>query len=135
MEPVVLFITPHERDVDEVADILISADLPMEHACCLAEARSKLARGRFKVVLTEAELRDGKWTDVMSFARQRDPGVQVIVTDPFADVRFWAEAINLGAYDVLAQPFEGSEVVRILASASGVGSRLAERPAAAAYFG
>ena len=134
MEAFVLFITPHERDVDEVAGILDSADMPMEHAYCLTEAKSRLERNKYKVVLTEAQLQDGGWTDVLCTARRLDPTVQVIVTDPFADVRFWAEAINLGAYDVLAQPFEGSEVVRILSSASGLEARQADR-AAAAYFG
>jgi hypothetical protein len=38
----------------------------------------------------------------------------VIVTDPQADARFWAEALNVGAYDLLAQPFYEPEVRRIL---------------------
>ena len=42
---------------------------------------------------------------------------EVIVTDPQADARFWAEALNLGAYDLLAQPFYAPEVRRILYNA------------------
>ena len=41
----------------------------------------------------------------------------MIVTDPQADARFWAEALNLGAYDLLAQPFYEPEVRRILYNA------------------
>jgi DNA-binding response OmpR family regulator len=37
----------------------------------------------------------------------------LIVTSRLADDRLWAEALNLGAYDVIAKPFEASEVVRI----------------------
>ena len=33
------------------------------------------------------------------------------------DARFWAEALNLGAYDLLAQPFYAPEVRRILYNA------------------
>jgi 5,10-methylenetetrahydrofolate reductase len=43
--------------------------------------------------------------------------VEVIVTDPQADARFWAEALNLGAYDLLTQPFYEPEVRRILYNA------------------
>ena len=41
----------------------------------------------------------------------------MIVTDPQADACFWAEALNLGAYDLLAQPFYEPEVRRILYNA------------------
>jgi len=37
----------------------------------------------------------------------------LIVTSRLADDRLWAEALNLGAYDVIAKPFDAAEVVRI----------------------
>ena len=45
-----------------------------------------------------------------------DPPV-LIVTSRLADEYLWAEALNLGAYDVLAKPFDASEVIRVLYSA------------------
>ena len=36
----------------------------------------------------------------------------LIVTSRLADDRLWAEALNLGAYDVLAKPFNHDEVLR-----------------------
>jgi DNA-binding response OmpR family regulator len=36
----------------------------------------------------------------------------LIVTSRLADEKLWAEALNLGAYDVLAKPFDLSELVR-----------------------
>jgi FixJ family two-component response regulator len=39
------------------------------------------------------------------------------VTSRLADEYLWAEALNLGAYDVLAKPFDTSEVMRVVASA------------------
>jgi DNA-binding NtrC family response regulator len=36
----------------------------------------------------------------------------LIVTCRLADERLWAEALNLGAYDVLAKPFDRDEVLR-----------------------
>jgi len=46
-------------------------------------------------------------------SHQPDPPL-VIVTSHLADERLWAEALNLGAYDVLAKPFDAIEVGRIL---------------------
>jgi DNA-binding response OmpR family regulator len=36
----------------------------------------------------------------------------LIVTSRLADEKLWAEALNLGAYDVLAKPFDRQELVR-----------------------
>ena len=43
--------------------------------------------------------------------------LRLIVTSRLADDRLWAEALNLGAYDVLAKPFERMELVRSVSSA------------------
>jgi FixJ family two-component response regulator len=36
----------------------------------------------------------------------------MIVTSRLADDRLWAEALNLGVYDVLAKPFDRTELIR-----------------------
>ena len=41
----------------------------------------------------------------------------MIVTDPQADARLWAEVLNRGGYDLLTQPFYAPEVRRILGNA------------------
>jgi DNA-binding NtrC family response regulator len=80
----------------------------------LQQARAKLQQDDYGVILTEAALPDGIWLDALCLARQLPQELEVIVTDPQADARFWAEALNLGAYDLLAQPFYEPEVRRIL---------------------
>ena len=52
----------------------------------------------------------------MLFRSLPDPPV-LIVTSRLADEYLWAEALNLGAYDVLVKPFDASEAVRVLDSA------------------
>ena len=41
----------------------------------------------------------------------------LIVTSLLADEHLWAEALNIGAYDVLAKPFDRKEVIRIFSLA------------------
>jgi DNA-binding response OmpR family regulator len=41
----------------------------------------------------------------------------LIVTSRTADERLWAEALNLGAYDVLAKPYNQAEVIRVVSLA------------------
>jgi hypothetical protein len=51
---------------------------------------------------------------VLHVARESPRELEVIVTDPLGDARLWAEALNLGAYDLVAQPYYPPEVRRIL---------------------
>src|SRR5450755_3369764 len=97
--------------------MLDERSLPIVHASCLKDASNKLETENFQVILTEADLEDGNWIDALRLARRS--GAELVVTHPWADASFWAAAINLGAYDVLAQPFQRTEVRRVLASASG----------------
>jgi DNA-binding NtrC family response regulator len=97
--------------------MLQTVPVEMDHADCLRQARIKLQQDEYSVILTEAALPDGRWLDLLNLAGEIPHGPQVIVTDPHADARFWAEALNLGAYDLLPQPFYEPEVCRILYNA------------------
>jgi DNA-binding NtrC family response regulator len=91
--------------------------LGCEHARDLEEARARITDRPCAAILTATRLSDGSWLDVLNVARDLLPEVPVIVTDALADTRFWAEALNLGAYDVVVQPFSEAEVRRILGNA------------------
>jgi DNA-binding NtrC family response regulator len=97
--------------------MLHSLPITVDHVETLQQARAKLQQDDYGVILTEAKLPDGNWRDALHLARQYPLEPEVIVTDPQADGRFWAEALNLGAYDLLAQPFYEPEVRRILYNA------------------
>jgi two-component system response regulator PilR (NtrC family) len=97
--------------------MLHALPLVLEHVETLQHARAKLQQEDYDVILTEAALPDGKWLDALHLARESPRELEVIVTDPHADARFWAEALNLGAYDLLTQPFYEPEVRRILYNA------------------
>ena len=63
-------------------------------------------------------------------ARKRPGESEVIVTDPHADARLWSEALNMGAYDLVSQPFYEPEVRRILYYACARASAETHRVAA-----
>jgi DNA-binding NtrC family response regulator len=91
--------------------------LVLDHAGSLQHARTLLRQADYDVILTEARIPDGCWKDALHLARECPRELEVIVTDAHADARLWAETLNLGAYDVLAQPFYQPEVRRILYNA------------------
>ena len=125
----VLFVSPHREDATVLSRMLSSLPVPLEHVADLKRARATIQTEPYQVILTEAALPDGTWQDVLDMARVVKPAPAVIVTDASADARFWAEALNLGAYDLIAQPFATAEVRRILSYAC---SRLSNKSRVAA---
>ncbi|HUJ21415.1 MAG TPA: response regulator [Bryobacteraceae bacterium] len=113
----VLFVSPHREDASALSRMLASLSMPLDHAADLAHARAQIRNAAYQVILTEANLPDGTWLDVLDLAREFTPESEVIVTHRTADARFWAEALNMGAYDLIAQPFATAEVQRILSNA------------------
>jgi DNA-binding NtrC family response regulator len=113
----VLFVSPDREDAAALSRMLSSLSVQIEHVADLAHARAKIRNGAYQVILTEANLPDGTWQHVLDLARRVCPDTQVIVTDTGADARFWSEVLNMGAYDLIAQPFEAGEVQRILCNA------------------
>lgn len=113
----ILFVSGHPDDARRLSRMLHSLPITVDHVETLQQAHAKLQQDDYGVILTEAALPDGKWPDALHLARECRQEPEVIVTDPQADACFWAEALNLGAYDLLAQPFYEPEVRRILYNA------------------
>jgi DNA-binding NtrC family response regulator len=113
----ILFISGRQEDARQISQMLQSLPLALEYAETLHHARAKLRQTEYEVVLTEAKLPDGNWLDVLHLVRACPQDLEVIITDPQADARLWSEALNRGAYDLIAQPFYEPEVRRILHNA------------------
>jgi len=118
----VLFVNPNAMDCQPLEEIfresgwkgLIKAGCTPTNCVSLASALSELRNGQFAIVLWNDALSGGTWRDGLEqISRLPDPPL-FIVTSRLADERLWVEALNLGAYDVLAQPFDAMEVRRVL---------------------
>jgi DNA-binding response OmpR family regulator len=73
---------------------------------------------------------DGNWNTILLGLRELPDPPSVVVVSRFADEHLWAEVLNLGGYDVLATPFDRSEVLRVLYLAWTAREReLRQRPA------
>ena len=57
------------------------------------------------------------WVYLLELLNRRCPAPRLVLTDRHTDDFMWAEALNLGAWDVLAQPLDSGEVFRVLTSA------------------
>ena len=69
------------------------------------------------MLICEAGLGDGTWRDLLEDTARLAHVPLMIVTSRLADDVLWAEVLNLGGYNVLAQPFDSREVFRVVGNA------------------
>jgi DNA-binding response OmpR family regulator len=113
-----LSVSPIEQDHDALDRALRHPKWRIHKALSLPSAVAALLRKtRIPLVVCERDLLPGTWKEMLRHVTLLPQPPHLIVTSRFADDRLWAEALNLGAYDVLAKPFDHAELNRILASA------------------
>ncbi len=83
----------------------------------LGSAAGILAEQDVAIVISECNLFPDTWRTVLEYVSALPDPPLLIVASRLADERLWAEALNLGAWDVLAKPFDKQEVRRVLATA------------------
>ena len=113
----VLSVSPLQHDHDTLASLLGGDHWRLYDALSLRSASVFLRAHIVPLVICEADLLPGTWTQLLDEIRLLSLQPLLIVTPRIADDYLWAEALNLGAYDVLAKPFDLTEVTRILSSA------------------
>jgi DNA-binding response OmpR family regulator len=112
-----LLIGAYEKDRLLVHEIFRKSGWRLFEAHDRRKAMDCLQRNPVHVVIAESDVPKWNWKSVLHDLRQLRKPPQLIVTSRNADDYLWAEALNVGAYDVLAQPFERDEVERVVASA------------------
>ena len=113
----VLSVSPLAEDYFSLQAIFNHSKRALYRADSLASALAIIRRWEVGVVICERNLSPGTWIDLLEGLRPLPDAPPLIVTSRLADEKLWAEALNLGAYDVLAKPFEIRELVRSVNSA------------------
>lgn len=119
----VLSVSPIEEDHSALSRVLKNAHCPdfqwfVQTSSSLSDALDILEKLKPEVVVCERDLENRNWLDLWERAATLPNPPSVIVTSRLADDHLWAEALNLGAYDVLGKPFNSAEVLRTLSQAS-----------------
>jgi DNA-binding NtrC family response regulator len=113
----VLSVSPIRDDHDILGRVLNRKNWIIQRADSLASGVAKLRQNRAPVVISEQDLLPGTWREVWAEAARLPIPPFFIVTSRLADEYLWAEALNIGAYDVLAKPFDAVEVNHVVSLA------------------
>jgi DNA-binding response OmpR family regulator len=113
----VLLVSPLDDDHRFLTQILRHSKWKYFVARSRAEALTFLRDNTVPVLICEADLGDGTWRDLLEDTSRMEHIPLLIVTSRLADDVLWAEVLNLGGYNVLAQPFDSREVFRVVGNA------------------
>lgn len=124
----ILMVGLSDKDRAGVCRSLTGEKLEVLSALDCRTARARLADGPRPVVITEVNLPDGTWKDIVALSRQLSSPPAVIVASRLADERTWAEVLNLGGFDLIPTPLDCQETARIVLAAQRQWNREASRP-------
>jgi DNA-binding response OmpR family regulator len=108
----VLLVSPFLPDRIALRNILGHSSWAIHEASTCCEALALARQHDCDVAICQRELPDGDWKALFEELGKLPVPPNLIVTSRLADDELWAEVLNLGGYDVLAQPFEPEEVYR-----------------------
>jgi DNA-binding NtrC family response regulator len=124
----VLLVSPFDEDHLHLRAILRHSNLQQHSVRDRVGAIAFLRENTTPVVICESDLPDGTWRDVLAHFDAMALPPMLVVTSRFADEHLWSEALNLGAYNVLAKPLSTKEVFHVVDSAFAAWKQVRAHP-------
>ena len=112
-----LLTSRNAEDFAHLTRLLQGLNWTVYHASTTWQALECLESCEVAVLVSELELADGGWREILRAAMALPHPPMVVVSSFHADGDMWAEALNLGGYDVLTMPIEEREALHVITSA------------------
>jgi len=97
----ILIVCDNDSDTERLVTAFREAGLTSECANSIAAGCKAAKSGRFRVVFSAPLLRDGSWRRLIEVASQHKLGFEVVLLARTFTFNEWAEALQIGAFDVL----------------------------------
>lgn len=113
-----LAVSNHGDDLAFLRGVFGDANWTLHEAPTLTDGLILMKRRVLDLVITDRDVPEGGWRRMLDALKALPAPLPLIVTSRLADDYVWAEVLNEGGYDVLAQPFDREEVVRVISAAT-----------------
>jgi DNA-binding NtrC family response regulator len=126
----VLIVSDDDSDTERLQTTLREEGLGSDSTASMVAACAWAESGRFQVIFSVPLLADGSWRRLIEVASQHNLGFEVVLLARTFTFNEWAEALQVGAFDVLdvlCDLPKASEAAR-RASGSAFLKRLRPRP-------
>jgi len=115
-----LLVVSSDDQVHSTLGQILKESCMLHRASGRCDALRSVRRFKPWVVVCDQNLADGDWRDLLTDLQEQG-NTPLIVASRLADDRLWAEVLNLGGYDLLANPFAAPEVSRVVTMAANRG--------------
>lgn len=78
------------------------------------EAMHQIQRISYNIVITDLKMKEIDGMQVLSEAKKRHPGTEVIVITGFATMETAKQSLQMGVFDFIAKPFKLSEIQEVV---------------------
>lgn len=113
---------------------LVKKEYEVETAFSAGEARAKIKKETFDLIVTDLRLPDYDGIELMTEFKKDYPAIPVILMTGYSDVNTAVKAIKNGASDYISKPFNPEEVLLVVSNALQIEvnapSPIKEKPAA-----
>ncbi|MGC2432282.1 MAG: response regulator [Desulfobaccales bacterium] len=78
------------------------------------EAINQIQRIGYDIIITDLKMKEIDGMQVLSEAKKRHPGTEVIVITGFATMETAKQSLQMGVFDFIAKPFKLSEIQEVV---------------------
>ena len=110
----ILIVSSESKNRHALMEILDREGWKTICASTASECEEVFNNHNIHVVFCERGLSDGTYRDLLAMTRSRGRNVCLVVTSRLADWDEYLEALNDGAFDLIASPSQTTDVVRAL---------------------
>jgi DNA-binding NtrC family response regulator len=106
-----LLVDDDPHVLDSMANWLREQGYNVDEATSCQEARGRLSKRSYDLVLADVRLPDGDGFDVLAQCKEHHPNTVVILITGYATVETGVEALRAGAFDLLTKPLIDQELL------------------------
>ncbi|MBS0193775.1 MAG: sigma-54-dependent Fis family transcriptional regulator [Proteobacteria bacterium] len=131
-----VLVVDDERDIRELLTITLGRmGLLVDTAGNVAEARARLAAGRYGLCLTDMRLPDGNGLEIIAHIVARHPDTPVAMITAYGNVEAAVDALKAGAFDFVSKPVDLAVLRRLVGNALELQQKRSAAPAASGLIG
>lgn len=116
--PKILIVDDDAIILDSLCEFLTIEGYQTDGATGVHQAREKLERQSFALVITDVNLPDGDGFELLTLVKQHYPRTVVIMVTGYGTIESAVEAIKKGAYDYLTKPIIDDDLLLAVERAS-----------------
>jgi DNA-binding NtrC family response regulator len=110
----ILIVCDDDSDGRRLRALLVEAGFASDCAKSITTGCEAAKSGQYQVVVSIPQLRDGSWRRLTDIANHYDLPFEVVIWARNFDLREWAEALDIGAFDVIDAVYEQPIVVEAI---------------------